>query len=293
LFKFKEINYLKVAIVQYSYLITNLIPFIMKKILPLIISLLFVLNLTGYSQLSDRVNSPNTFKVGTRPVMGNMGLYFGLAYNEIEYWFDHDLTYTGLPIVSLKYYMTDNNVIRIGIQTSRTTEKTTGTVDPLVDGSTLTEKNYVNNSSRFLFSPGYEHHFTSSNILDVYVGALLPLGWKGESYTDDESYSGGNYAHYSRSYLSFTYGYEAFVGVQAFVADLPLALGLDFGIAGLGHLKTKYKHVVQNKVGAVTTNQTFYTTDANATGVRYKDMKSSDSKFQGNIRITIAYFFKK
>jgi hypothetical protein len=266
----------------------------MKKCLPLIVLLFFAVSLTGYSQLSDRVNSPSTFKVGTRPLKGNYGLYFGLAYNEIEYWFDHDLTYTGLPIISLKYYLTDNNVVRIGIQTSRTSEKAKGTVDPLINGSGITEKNSVDVNSKFLFSPGFEHHFTSSNILDVYVGALLPLGWKSEEYVNDESYTGGNYNKYTRSSFSFTYGYEAFVGVQAFVADLPLAVGLDFGVAGLGHLGTKYKHEVKSKVGAVTTNQTFYSTDPNRfAGVGYKDLSASDSKFQGNIRITLTYFFKK
>jgi hypothetical protein len=266
----------------------------MKKISPLILLLFFALSLSGYSQLSDRVNSPSTFKVGTRPLQGNMGLYFGLAYNELEYWFDHDLEYTGLPIVSLKYYMSDVNVFRFGFQTSRTSEKTKGAVDPIVDGSTLTEKNYVNINSKFLFSPGFEHHFTSSNILDVYVGGVLPVGWRSEEYTDDESYTAGNYSHYTRSMFSFTYGYEVFVGIQAFVADLPLAVGLDFGVGSLGHLKTKYKHVVESKAGAVTTNQTFYTTDPDPlVGTRYKTLTSSDAKFQGNIRITLSYYFKK
>lgn len=252
------------------------------------------MNVAGYSQLSDRVNSPSTFKVGTRPVAGNMGLYFGLAYNEVEYWFDHDLDYTGLPIISLKYYMSDANVLRIGIQTSRTTEKAVGTVDPLVDGTTLTEKNFVDINTKFLFSPGIEHHFTSSNILDVYVGALLPIGFRSEEYTDDEVYTLGNYSKYTRSLFSLTYGYEVFVGVQAFVADLPLAVGLDFGVAGLGHLKTKYKHEVQQKLGAITSNQTYYTPDADFPGgTKYKELSASDSKFQGNIRLTLAYFFKK
>ena len=265
----------------------------MKKIIPLIILPFLLLNITAYSQLSDRVNSPSTFKVGTRPLQGNMGLYFGLAYNEIEYWFDHDIDYTGLPIVSLKYYFSDNDVVRFGFQTSTTSEKTKGTVDPAVDGSLLTEKNQVDKSSRYLFSPGYEHHFTSSNILDVYVGALIPFGWKHEEYVDDESYTGGNYSRYTRTLFSITYGYELFVGVQAFVADLPLAIGLDLGAAGMGHLGKQYKHVVKNRAGAVSTNQTFYSTDPDALGVKYKDMTSSDSKFQGNIRINITYFFKK
>jgi hypothetical protein len=266
----------------------------MKKNFPLIVLLFLAFSISGYSQLSDRVNSPSTFKVGTRPLKGNIGLYFGLAYNEIEYWFDKGIDYTGLPIISLKFYLSDNNVIRFGFQTSKTSEKAVGTVDPLVDGSNLTEKNFIDKNGRFLFSPGFEHHFTPSNILDVYVGGVLPIGWKSEDYTDDESYTGGNYSHYTRSLFSFTYGYEVYVGVQAFVADLPLAMGLDFGLAGMGHLKTQYKHVVKSKLGATTTNQTFYTTDPDPlAGTRYKTLTSSDSKFQGNIRLTITYFFKK
>jgi hypothetical protein len=266
----------------------------MKKLFPLLLILLFCVSQAGHSQLSDRVNSPSTFKVGTRPLQGNMGLYFGLAYNEIEYWFDNNLDYTGLPIISLKYYKTDNNVFRLGFQTSRTAEKAKGTVDPLVNGSGITESNNVDVKARFLFTPGFEHHFTSSNILDVYVGAMIPIGWRSEEFVNDDVYTGGNYSKYTRSMFSFTYGYEVFVGVQAFIADLPLAMGMDFGIAGLGHLNTKYKHVVSSKIGAVTTNQTFYSTDPDRyAGLGYKDLKASDSKFQGNLRLTLTYFFKK
>jgi hypothetical protein len=267
----------------------------MKKFSPLILILILISTHAGYSQLSDRVNSPSTFKVGTRPLQGNMGLYFGLAYNELEYWFDNDLEYTGLPVISLKYYLSDNNVIRIGIQTFRTSEKAKGTVDPLINGTGITESNNVDVQGRFLFSPGYEHHFTSSNILDVYIGAVLPIGWKSEEFVNDDVYTGGNYSKYTRTMFSMTYGYEVFVGVQAFVADLPLALGLDFGVGGLGHLNTKYKHEVSSKIGAATTNQTFYSTDPDLLlgGLGYKDLKASDSKFQGNIRLTLTYYFKR
>jgi hypothetical protein len=223
-----------------------------------------------------------------------MGVYFGLAYNEVEYWFDHDIDYTGLPLISLKYYLSDKNVIRIGLQTSKTSEKAVGKVDPLVDGTTLTEKNYVDKNSKFLFSPGFEHHFTSSNILDVYVGGVIPFGFRAEEYTNDEVYSSGNYSKYTRTFKSFTYGYEAFIGMQAFVADLPLAFGVDFGIAGLGHLKTVYKHDLSQKFGTVSTNQTYYTPEMDFPGgTKYKSLTSSDSKFQGNIRLTVSYFFKR
>lgn len=265
----------------------------MNKSTIFLILIFFSLNLTCFSQLSDRVNSPSTFKVGTRPLKGNIGLYFGLAYNEIEYWFDHDIDYTGLPIISVKYYLSDNLVARIGFQISRKSETTKGLVDPVVDASLLTERNQVDMLSKFSVSPGIEYHFKSSNILDVYFGGVVPFGMNNEEFVNDSKYQTGDYSLYTRTLKSFTYGYEVFVGLQAFVADLPLAVGVDFGVAGMGHLKTKYKHVSNIGIGGITTNQTYYTTDKDALNVRYRDLTSQDFKLQGNVRLTITYFFNK
>jgi hypothetical protein len=265
----------------------------MKKLQYVLLFTLALCSLDAYSQLSDRVNSPSTFKVGTRPVMGNYGLYFGLAYNELEYWFDHDISYNGLPIVSFKYYRTDNNVWRIGFQTSTTRKITSGDIDPAINGGTLVQAKLIDNTSRTTFYPGYEHHFTSSNIMDVYIGTLIPIGWDRSKYADEVTFSNKNFDKYSKTHTSLTYGLEAFVGVQAFVADLPLALGLDFGVAALGHLFDKYKYDASSKVGALTTSQTYYTVDDTGAGVRYEKLNQRDFQLQGNVRITVTYFFKK
>ncbi len=265
----------------------------MKKLQYVLLLAMALGSLDAYSQLSDRVNSPSTFKVGTRPVMGNYGLYFGLAYNELEYWFDHDISYNGLPIVSFKYYRTDNNVWRIGFQTSTTREISSGDIDPVINGGTVVKAKLVDNTSRTTFYPGFEHHFTSSNIMDVYIGTLIPLGWDRSKYIDEEERSNGDYFNSSKTHTSLTYGLEAFVGVQAFVADLPLALGLDFGVAALGHMFDKYKFEQSSKFGALTTSQTYYTVDEDGFGVKYEKLNHRDFQLQGNVRITITYFFKK
>jgi len=264
----------------------------MKKLLYALLFISAFCSTKAFAQLSDRVNSPSTFKVGTRPVMGNYGLFFGVAYNELEYWFDHDLEYNGLPIVSLKYYKTDNTVWRIGFQTSTTNEITSGKIDPRVNGGTLTEKKVVDNSSRFTFYPGIERHYTSSNILDVYMGALVPLGWDRERYVDNESNGDTDFNNFSQTRTSLTYGFEAFVGVQAFVADLPLAFGIDFGAAAMGHLFDKYKYKFSSKSGGTTTEQTFYTEDDSGFGIQYESLSKRDFQLQGNVRLTITYFFK-
>ena len=225
--------------------------------------------------------------------MGNYGLFFGIAYNELEYWFDNDLEYNGLPIVSLKYYRTDNTVWRIGFQTSTKNKVLSGKVDPLINGTILTDRKIVENTSRFTVYPGLEHHFTSSNLMDVYMGTVIPFGWDREKNVDNSEYNTGDSDEFSLTRTSLTYGLEGFVGVQAFVADLPLALGVDFGAAIMGHLFDKYKHTIKSEVGTLVTDQTYYTIDDTGLGTKYESLSRRDFQLQGNIRLTITYFFKK
>jgi hypothetical protein len=266
----------------------------MKKLFPLLFILALIYSSECFSQLSDRVNSPSTFKIGTRPVKGNLGIYFGLAYNEVEYWFDHDIDYTGLPLVSLKYYLSNKVVVRSGFQISQTKESAKGTADATVDPLLRTIRNYVNNEGKFQFSPGVEYHFKSSNLLDVYIGGIIPFGWKNEQFTDDSRYSSGNYDYYTRTLKTTTLGLEGFIGLQAFIADLPLALGFELGLSKMSHLNNNYKNVRQTRVGTVSTSQTYYTTDIDAVSdVKFKTLSVTDSKLQGNLRVTLTFFFNK
>jgi hypothetical protein len=124
------------------------------------------------------------------------------------------------------------------------------------------------------------------------MGFLIPLGWDREKFIDEEAFR-LNYNNYSRTRTSITYGGEAFIGVQAFVADLPLALGIDFGVAAMGHLFDRYKHEVSTKVGSLTSEQVYYTVDDTGAGIAYESLNRRDFQLQGNIRVTFAYFFKK
>jgi hypothetical protein len=272
----------------------------MKKIIPILIILLFVFNFKGYSQLSDRVNSPSTFKVGTRPLKGNFGISFGISTADVKDFVNiitDSIQYKGTPLVSFKYYVTDKVVARLGFKVSNTSKTVKGLVDPLVDGSFITERNEIDNFSSFLLSPGIEYHFSSTNLLDVYVGGLFPVGMTTKEFVDDTKYSTGEYNLYTRSLKSFTYGYEVFAGLQAFIADLPVAIGFDFGFSGLGHLKDKYKHESKILAGGITIDQTYYTKDPSpVAGVRftkYRDLTSQNFVLDPNIRLTLTYFFNK
>ncbi len=245
---------------------------------------------TAFGQLSDRVNSPSTFKVGTRPISGNLGLYFGISYLDIESLFDDD--YSGIPLVNLKYYVTDDIVARMGFQISKKNVVEKGTIDPFVDGSLLTEKNFVDFTSEFTLTPGFEYHFTNSNLLDVYIGAIFPVGRVKGEFRNDSKYSTGEYSIYKRTKKSLAYGYEGFIGLQAFVADLPVAIGFDVGFAGFGHKKDKFKHEMNTLISGITFDQLYYSVETIDPYTKYMDLESSNFELEGNARITISYFFK-
>jgi len=266
----------------------------MKRILIIAGLLLFVFNVSIFSQLSDRVNNASTLKVGTRPIKGDMGVYLGISVREIkEFIDDTEYVYKGIPLISLKYYASDKWVVRLGVQVMQKSIEESGPVDPNVDGSMLTERVFRESTLDLLLTPGFEYHFTNSNLIDVYVGGLLPIGWSKSEYSNQSSYSTGAYDIYTRTKNGIVYGYELFVGLQAFIADLPLAIGFELGVSGLGESKDKYKHESNVSIGGITSNQLYYTVDEAAMGVRYMDLTSKNFEAEGNIRISISYFFGK
>ncbi|MFC2115357.1 hypothetical protein ACFLTU_02715 [Bacteroidota bacterium] len=266
----------------------------MKKNLFIIGFLLLLGNFSAFSQLSDRVNNASTMTVGTRPIDGNLGIYFGISAREISDLInDAGYVYTGIPLISLKYYTSDKRVLRMGIQVKKKSLIESGTVDPAVDPSNLTERVSKEITSDFLLTPGFEHHFTNSNLIDVYAGGLLPVGWARDVYKFESTYNNRDFSYYTRTKTGIVFGWELFVGLQAFIADLPLAIGFDLGISGLGEARDKYKHELSTKVGAATTDQVYYTVDAAALGILYEDLSSRNFEVEGNIRVTLSYFFSK
>ncbi len=266
----------------------------MKRILFIAGLLLLLTNVSIFSQLSDRVNNATTLKVGTRPIAGDLGVYFGISAREIKDLInDTGYVYTGIPLISFKYYATDKWVIRLGVKIKKKMRIESGPVDPNVDGSLLTERIFREKTSDFLLTPGFEYHFTNSNIIDVYAGAVLPVGWARDEYQLQSTYSTGEYNLYTRTKKGIVYGYELFVGLQAFIADLPLAIGFDLGVSGIGETRNYYKHESNISVGGITADQLYYTVDKGAMGVRYRELTSRNFEAEGDIRITISYFFGK
>ncbi len=277
----------------------------MKKIFILLtIFAFFQANVIG--QLSDRQNNPTTFKIGTRPVAGNMGLYIGGTIQNIQKSvddfadvdldpfkltmedFNEDASNSRIPAVLLKFYKTDNMVYRIGILSKTQKAVIKGSLNQDVMGFSG-DAEFSRRKSEFIILPGLEKHFAPLNILDVYVGADLPLGYVRSLYSDQISSSTASSGTEQKRF-SFTYGLGAFIGVQAFIADLPFSVGMEFLYQGRGYLGNKIKHT--DKLG--TTTQTYYTVagDDGSFG-SYDDLKSRKFTAYNNVNVFISYFFNR
>jgi hypothetical protein len=253
---------------------------------------------TVQAQLSDRVNNPTTFKVGTRPIQGNFGASFSVGRSDIQGWFgigenDDPTTrvFESLPLLTIKYYYTDNLVITAGIKGESTRKMFKGDVDPMLNTLGISSKNTKTVQSEYMIVPGVENHFMSSNILDVYFGARIPLGMVTDIDIANIDYENKNYTYNEQKRRSMLIGLDFGLGVQMFVADLPFALGAEAGLAGYGYLRNKTKHTDKFSVNGVSDEQEYYTVEGD--DIKYSSLKSRTFELAPNFRFSLAYFFKK
>lgn len=251
----------------------------------------------SFAQLSDRQNNPGKFKIGTRPVAGNLGFMIGGSMSDLKAVFNGDSTKNTLPLLAFKYYKTDDMVWRLGIKINKKSVVREGSTDTsLTPGITGRDSSSMN--SEFLLYPGIEKHFLNSNIFDAYVTASIPLGFLRETAVDNTDFlnpitSTNDYTHHSMSKFSFAYGIELSAGIQAFIADLPLALGIEMGVSGIGYRGEKYKNKDESSIAGISTSQTYYTYKNDPMNVKYSKLKSNSYEMKGSIRLTLSYYFAK
>ncbi|MDR1878358.1 MAG: hypothetical protein LBQ64_02205 [Bacteroidales bacterium] len=244
------------------------------------------LSIQGFAQISEGSVNAKIIRTGNRPEAGTFGVYVGPALSDILRMADRNTSWRGFPLVNLKYYTSPNLEFRLGLQFYSESSKTKGV---LVNTANSDGTSYGTKSKESYnrIMPGIAYHFSSKNLVDVYLGVAIPLGY---DIDDRNSVSSDEIALVNKvKRTSFVIGGEAFIGLQCFVADLPLSLGLEYGISGLCEFGQKYKHEVANVGGTET--QIFYTTDGNAMGTNYSDLKSQKGEAGSDIRLTISYYF--
>ena len=232
------------------------------------------------AQISEGEPYSRTIRTGNRPGSGDWGIFIGPSLTDIGSMLNREISWQGLPLVNIKHYYSDELELRCGIQLSKITDKAVGN---LMEDDIEYESFYKEAESYYRLTPGVAYHFSSKNLLDVYVGASLPLGVSGDKYIN--VFDGDNFGTQKRT--SFEIGLGAFIGLQCFVADLPVAIGFEYGITGYKSLGEQYKNITTDENGA---EQIFYTTSPYS-DYQYSELKKSSGYLGSDIRFTISYFF--
>lgn len=221
----------------------------MKKLL-LFVAFLFVGGMVAQAQISTGESTASVFKTGNRAEKGDLGIYLGATTSMLGDLINSEASFTALPLINLKYMNTDKVETRLGIEWWKRSE-------------TIDESNEY--ATNFMLYPGLAYHFSKSNILDVYVGGELPIGW---------GYAGQDGDGFEYGYGDFRIGLGAFIGLQAYVCNLPLAVGLEYGLSTLYH----------------TVGDGRFTEDGMT--IEYADVDSKRWTLGNQARVTITYFFK-
>ncbi|HIZ86651.1 MAG TPA: hypothetical protein IAC03_00595 [Candidatus Coprenecus pullistercoris] len=259
----------------------------------------------AYAQISTGEPSSKVIRTGNRAEAGDFGLYLGLTSTMVGDWINGETRLEALPLINFKYMMTDHAEWRLGLELYKTSSRSVGELNEVIENTSYLLPSTSNSStSNAMLYPGFAWHFSSKNILDVYVGAEMPLGWDSsteyfESGVLEPHENAGGVEQPGLMKIissekitkrSFVIGIGAFIGLQAYIADLPLALGVELGVSSRFDTGLKYKHTT-TQTGSDT--QTWYTSALNAEDLQqYKNLNARTGEITGQARLTLTYYFK-
>lgn len=148
------------------------------------------------AQITTGKSTSKVIKTGNRAQAGDYGLYFGGTTNMFKNLVDKDLEFTTLPLINFKYMYTDQMELRLGMEFW----KTRNSIKTEIEGEEedLTGKSKTLESRNYLY-PGVAYHFSTNNLLDVYVGGELPIGWS--RYGQFNDFGDNGYNNVSKRHL--------------------------------------------------------------------------------------------
>lgn len=242
--------------------------------------------LTAHAQLTTGEPSAKVIRTGNRAKRGDYGIYIGTTTTMFGNIFKDDVEMLPLPLINFKYMSSNHLELRVGLETYKLSEKLKGDINSSTNTTTQTSQKY--GESTLMLYPGFAYHFSSRNILDVYVGAELPLGWDAKSIkTTEDTYTSNS------TKRSFVLGLGAFIGLQAYIADLPLALGLEYGISSRLDTGLKYKNeLTTNNKTTVSYSPSGQFDHMHTATSEYEKLKARKGEIGGQLRLTLSYYFK-
>jgi len=255
----------------------------------------------SFSQISDRVNDESTYLLGARPVAGNFGFFFGASLKELGELTDDTWAESGIPKISVKYYKTDKLVLKAGVKVWKVRRSIDGELDGDITG--YTDYKHVETDANWDLALGAEKHFDLSNIIDAYIGVNGNVGYERSVRTHNESYAGGDYANSEGSNFGFTYGLETVVGTNFFIADLPMAIGIETGFQAKNYGANKYKYDWDVSTDGTANSGTYYTSlvddfeDVSANdmsnNLEFTKLKARRFDILPLARVTFTYYLKQ
>lgn len=229
------------------------------------------------AQISTGEQTAQKVRTGNRAEKGDFGLYLGATTNMFEGIGDENTKVNALPLLNFKYMTSDKVEARLGFEWWSKTE--TGKNKNEEADITTGGSSRVTN---IMFYPGIAYHFNRSNILDVYVGGELPIGGGADSnkaiYKGNVQIPQEQLDDMTHTSTRFEIGLGAFIGLQAYICNLPLAVGLEYGV---------------NMRNCHVSNGTLSNDSFTIAAGSYSKNHSSNRFVLGNqARLTFTYFFK-
>jgi len=281
----------------------------MKKRL-LLVSMVAVAGLSASAQLTTRDNNAANVRLDARPVAGDAALQFNIPIvgrsnndgNDAGL-FNGNLLGAG-DILTFKYYNTDDIAYRLGVRLTADNSKTKGTA---ADSSALTplfqsdvkENRKQSISREYIIAPGIEKHFSNTNFFDVYVGGDALIGLGRDRIVNEEDFVNGDKNYETRTTGTTIFGLGGFVGINAFVAQLPVSVGVEYGLSGKAIFGGKTKVEVEQTIGSTSNSGEWFEQDSDGLGNgdsnRYSDLsrRQWNMDTNHNVRLNICFYFTR
>lgn len=254
-----------------------------------------------FAQFSGRSGDSTVYKLGGRPVKGYKALTLSFdpvgIFNSEEAFFKKT-GFTDGNLFNGRYFFKDNMAARLGIRIYKDGQSSKGTVENDVTGNNISGREMRDVKTEYLLVPGVERHFSNNNIFDVYVAGDLYLGFGRTLTVDNTDYNNGFYEHNRRTTPKYMGGLGAVVGVNMFVLDLPISIGVEYGLNAIFNFSNKTKVVSESKDALGERSVTYYTQEkdpfGNADNNEYSSLKSTGSYVNTatNFKINVNFYFR-
>lgn len=280
----------------------------MKKGL-LLIAVAALLGGDAISQLSTRTNSAVNPQLGTRAVAGDAAFSFAIPIVNLT---ENNGSDAGLyafnslspgSMLTFKYWHKDDLVIRAAFRFAADNSLTKGTAADSSETNNIPDTDVSENTKRsimreYVLAGGVEKHFSNSNIWDVYVGAEGLIGLGKDKTIDKEDYFNGDLSYMTRTTGTTIFGFAGVFGLSAYVAELPLAIGLEWQWGGKWIFGGDTKVEFESEAGGTAVSAEWFEQDVDGLGApdigrQYSDLSRRQFNMETNnvVQITILFLF--